>query len=349
MLLAGDIGGTKTDLAVYDLERDEKTPAAQREFPSGKYRDLQSIVREFLRDQNLAIDRACFAVAGPVVEGEAHITNLPWVLQEGALAQELGFGAVYLLNDLEAIAWAVPALEPNMLHTLKRGEVVQHGTIGVIAPGTGLGEAFLTWDGERYRAHASEGGHADFAPTTTEQVGLLQHLWGSYEHVSYETVCSGIGIPHLYAYLKANGSHAEDEDLARQLREARDGTPIIVGAALRSPNPSPLCRAAVELFVSILAAESGNLAVKVLATGGLYIAGGLPLHVLPLLDADRFVETFESKGRFSNLLSDIPIHVVLQRTALPGAARYALDVMQHECKGLPADVGAATTINSVNV
>jgi glucokinase len=342
MLLAGDIGGTKTDLAVYDLERDATTPTAQREFPSGRYHDLQSIVHEFLAELNVSIDRACFAVAGPVVAGEAHITNLPWVLHEQALAQELGFKAVYLLNDLEAIAWAVPALDRSSLQTLKQGDVVEHGTIGVIAPGTGLGEAFLTWDGERYRAHASEGGHADFAPITLEQVGLLQYLWASFDHVSYETVCSGIGIPHLYTYLRKSGRATEVDDVAEQLRDARDGTPIIVGSALRSSNPSPLCRATVELFVSILAAEAGNLAVKVLATGGIYLAGGLPLHVLPLLNTGRFVQVFESKGRFSNLLSDVPIHVVLRRTALPGAARYALDVIRHEPHVAAAPTGGAT-------
>lgn len=333
MLLAGDVGGTKTDLAVYDLERSGMTPVAEQEFPSANYRDLQSIVREFLSGLKLPIDRACFAVAGPVVDGAAQITNLPWVLQEEALARELDFETVYLLNDLEAIAWAVPALKEASLHTLKHGTVVDHGTIGVIAPGTGLGEAFLTWDGQRYRAHASEGGHADFAPTTMEQVGLLQYLWRRFDHVSYENVCSGRGMPHLYEYLKDSGSAVELDDVAEQLRQARDATPVIVGAALRSSNRSSLCRATVEMFVSILAAETGNLAVKVLATGGLYLAGGLPLHVLPLLDTERFVEIFESKGRFSTLLSDVPIHVVLHRTALPGAARYALDAMQQEGRG----------------
>jgi glucokinase len=340
MMLAGDIGGTKTDLAVFDLDHDAITPTVQREFPSGAYPDLQSMVREFLGSLQVTVDRACFAVAGPVVEGEAHVTNLPWVLRDHALARELGFNAVYLLNDLEAIAWAVPALDQTSLQTLKPGDVIENGTIGVIAPGTGLGEAFLTWDGQRYRAHASEGGHADFAPTTPEQVGLLEYLWGSYAHVSYETVCSGIGIPHLYRYLKQSGRFTESADEAQQLHVARDETPVIVGAALRADNPSPLCRAAVELFVSILAAEAGNLAVKVLATGGIYLAGGLPLHVLPLLHTGHFVEVFESKGRFSHLLADVPIHVVLRRTALAGAARYALDVMKDEGQASAQYVGA---------
>jgi glucokinase len=242
----------------------------------------------------------------------------------------------------------VPALEQSSLQTLKHGEVIDDGSIGVIAPGTGLGEAFLTWDGERYRAHASEGGHADFAPTTPEQVGLLEYLWESYDHVSYETVCSGIGIPHLYRYLKRNGRFAEDVDVEQQLLTARDETPIIVGAALRSDNLSPLCRATVELFVSILAAEAGNLAVKVLATGGIYLAGGLPLHVLPLLHTDHFVEVFKSKGRFSHLLADVPIYVVLHRTALMGAARYALDVMQHETEGAGHPAGSVKETESAH-
>lgn len=330
MMLAGDIGGTKTDLAVYDLEQPELMPIAQHEFPSRKYADLQSIVRKFLGGLDVSIDHACFAVAGPVVDRGAQITNLPWMLQEQSLAEELGFDAVYLLNDLEAIAWAVPTLQSTSLYTLKRGEVVEHGTIGVIAPGTGLGEAFLTWDGERYRAHASEGGHADFAPTNVEQMDLLRHLWRTYEHVSYETVCSGIGIPHLYAYLQNSDRLPELEDVEAALRAVADKTPVIVSAALRLSNPSTLCRAAVDMFVSILAAEAGNLAVKVLSTGGMFLAGGLPLHVLSLLDTGQFVDEFERKGRFSNLLSDVPVHVVRHRTALPGAARYALDLMRHD-------------------
>ena len=330
MLLAGDIGGTKTDLAIYDLDHDLHAPVAQREYPSGQYPDLQSIVREFLRNRDMPVDHACFAVAGPVVKGEAHITNLPWVMQEGSLARELKLNAVYLLNDLEAIAWAVPTLQPSSLHTLQAGTPVEHGSIGVVAPGTGLGEAFLTWDRDRYRAHASEGGHADFAPTTTEQLGLLQHLWASYDHVSYETVCSGLGIPHLYAYVRESLGFAELEDVVEQLETAHDTTPVIVGAAVRPSNQSTLCRAAVEMFVSILAAEAGNLAMKVLATGGMYLAGGIPLHVLPLLDTGRFVREFERKGRFSHLLSDVPIYVVRHRVALAGAARYATEMMHGE-------------------
>jgi glucokinase len=327
MLLAGDIGGTKTDLAIYDLERDARTPRAQGEYPSGRYPDLQSIVREFLGSRELSVDRACFAVAGPVVQGEAHITNLPWVIQAEALARELNIDSVYLLNDLEAIAWAVPGLQPSSLHTLQAGAPVDNGNIGVVAPGTGLGEAFLTWDGRRYRAHASEGGHADFAPTTPEQLELLQHLWRTFDHVSYEAVCSGIGIPNLYSFVRESLGYAELEDVEEQLEGAHDTTPIIVGAAVRSSNQSSLCRAAVEMFVSILASETGNLAMKVMATGGMYLAGGILLHVLPLLDAGRFVQEFERKGRFSHLLSDVPIHVVLHKTSLAGAARYAAEMI----------------------
>lgn len=327
MLLAGDIGGTKTDLAIFDLQRDTRTPIAQAEFPSGRYADLPSIVREFLANREISVDRACFAVAGPVVKGEARITNLPWVIQTEALARELKLDAVYLLNDLEAIAWAIPGLPPSSLHTLQAGVPVQHGTIGVVAPGTGLGEAFLTWDGMRYRAHASEGGHADFAPTTPEQVDLLEYLWRTYDHVSYETACSGIGIPHLYGFVCESRGRAELGDVAQQLAAAPDKTPVIVEAALRPSNQSPLCRAALELFASILAAETGNLAMKVVSTGGMYLAGGIPLHVLPLLETDRFIGEFERKGRFSHLLADVPIHVVRHRTALAGAARYATEMM----------------------
>src|SRR5919202_3165460 len=173
MLLAGDIGGTKTALAVFSPEAG---PHVQAEFPSARYPNLEAIVRAFLAQFTLPIDQACFAVAGPVIAGRAKITNLPWVIDAAMLRQELRLGMVTLLNDLEAIAWAVPILQPDDVRTLNQGEAVPGGTIAVIAPGTGLGEAFLTWDGTDYHAHASEGGHTDFAPMDATQVGLLQYL-----------------------------------------------------------------------------------------------------------------------------------------------------------------------------
>jgi glucokinase len=335
MLLAGDIGGTKTALAVFSPEAGPRVPHAQAEFPSARYPNLEAIVRAFLAQITLPVDQACFAVAGPVIAGRANITNLPWVIDAATLRQELRLGAVALLNDLEAIAWAVPILQPDDLRTLNRGEAVPGGTIAVIAPGTGLGEAFLTWDGTGYHAHASEGGHTDFAPMDATQVGLLQYLLQRSDHVSYEHVCSGIGIPNIYAYLQDSGAAPESPALAARLAGAADPTPVIAAAALDPAAPDTLSAATLETFAAILGAEAGNLALKVLATGGVYVAGGIPIHVAPLLEEGRFMRAFRRKGRFAELLSGVPVHLVATHAALIGAARYGLGLAR---AGSPADV-----------
>ncbi len=193
LLLAGDIGGTKTNLAVFSSEKGWREPLMEQTFPSGQYPSLEAVVREFLVQQHFSVERASFGVAGPVVGGRATITNLPWVMDKEQLSSALNIPSVRLLNDLDAIAHAVPFLEPNDLHTLNVGQVVAGGSIAVIAPGTGLGEAFLTWDGSRYRPHTSEGGHADFAPTNELEIGLLRFAQQRFKHVSFERVCSRNG------------------------------------------------------------------------------------------------------------------------------------------------------------
>ena len=216
MLLAGDIGGTKTHLAIVSPKIGPRAPLAEATFPSAHYRSLEAVVGEFLGQVNLGVERASFGVAGPVVAGRATITNLPWVIDEAQLSHELHLSSVQLLNDLEAIAWAVPHLsdDPADLCTLNAGRAVAGGTIGVIAPGTGLGEAYLTFDGERYRAHASEGGHTDFAPATRDEIALLHFLFDHLDHVSYERICSGIGIPNIYSFLRDSGFALEPPWLA---------------------------------------------------------------------------------------------------------------------------------------
>lgn len=327
MLLACDIGGTKTDLAVYSPASGPRQPLAQAEFPSANYPSLEALVRAFLATTSLPIDRACFDVAGPVIDGRAKVTNLPWVVDENRLAQELGLKAVHLLNDLEAIARAVPLLTPADVHTLNQGESVVGGAIAVVAPGTGLGEAFLVWDGDRYRAHPSEGGHADFAPTDPMQIGLLGYLLSRYDHVSYERVCSGHGIPNLYQYLRERGVASESAELTARIAAADDPTPLIPRAGLEDRATSPLCAATLDLFVSILDAEAGNLALKVLATGGVYLAGGIPRRILAALTEDRFMAAFRRKGRFADLLARVPVHVVLAQAALIGAASHGLELI----------------------
>ncbi|MFQ5855875.1 MAG: glucokinase [Anaerolineae bacterium] len=328
MLLAGDIGGTKTNLAVFSPEAGPTVPLAEGTFPSARYSSLEALVGEFLAQISLPVDRASLGVAGPVVAGHAAITNLPWVMDEMQLRAALNLSSVRLLNDLEAIAHAVPFLEPDDLHTLNEGEPAPGGAIAIIAPGTGLGEAFLTWDGSRYRAHASEGGHTDFAPTNLFEIALLRYLQGGlgFEHVSYERICSGQGLPNIYAYLKDSGYADEPAWLAEQLAAADDPTPIIVNAALDEERPCELCVATLNAFVSILGAEAGNLALKVLATGGVYLGGGIPPRILPALKQERFMRAFRHKGRFSDLLAQMPVHVILNpKVALLGAACHGLE------------------------
>lgn len=327
MLLVGDIGGTKTKLAVFASVTTLSTPVAEMTFPSTHYESLEAIIQEFIARFHLQVDRACFGVAGPVVDSQATITNLPWIISTTHLQDTFQLTSAVLMNDLEAIAHAVPFLEANDLHTLNSGQASTGGAIAVIAPGTGLGEAFLTWDGQHYIAHTSEGGHADFAPLDEAQIGLLRYLQTRLGHVSYEWVCSGIGLPNIYAYLKDSGSYPEPAWLAEQLEKAKDKTPVIVHAALDSTDAVPVCTATLDMFVSILGAEAGNLALKVLATGGVYIGGGIPPRILSFLNREAFMPPFLNKGRLGSVLTEVPIHVILHPHAgLLGAAYYGFEL-----------------------
>jgi len=324
MLIAGDIGGTKTDLAIYSRESGPHTALAQTEVHSADYPSLQAMVMEFLAQVKMSVDVASFDVAGPVINGHVKTTNLPWVLDEETLGHDLDLKAAHLMNDLEAVARAVPALRAEDVITINKGEPVSNGPIAVIAPGTGLGESFLTWDGSAYLAHGSEGGHCDFAPTDERQIRLLGYLLPRFGHVGVERVCSGIGIPSIYEFLRDEENIPERPEVAQLIASAKDHTKAIVEAAFDPQHPSELCLAAVELLVSVLASEAGNLALKVLATGGVYLAGGIALHVLTLLQTPQFVETFSRKGRFKDLMERIPIHVITTRAALLGAATFGL-------------------------
>jgi glucokinase len=328
MLLAGDIGGTKTNLAVFSTDDDDgwKKPLAEATFPSARYSSLEALVEDFQGQHHFPIDRACFGVAGPVVSGRATITNLPWVLETNHLKKALGIPSVSLLNDLVAIAHGVPYLDATDLHTLNVGHPVQGGAIAVVAPGTGLGEAFLIWDGHRYRPHMSEGGHADFAPADEIQLELLRHLQLRYPHVSFERVCSGKGLPNIYHFLKEAGQAQEPSWLAEKLAKVDDRTPIIVDNALDKEHACEICTMTLDLFVSILGAEAGNMALKVLATGGVYIGGGIPPRILPFLSEGRFMQSFLRKGRLSGVLIPMPVHVILNpNIALLGAARHGFE------------------------
>jgi glucokinase len=329
MLVAGDIGGTKTDLAVYSIESGPHTPLAQAQFHSADFPSLQAMVSEFLDQVKVPVEYASFDVAGPVIDGHVKTTNLPWMMDVVSLAKDLKLKSVHLMNDLEAVARAVPVLRAIDLVMLNEGQPVPKGTIAVIAPGTGLGESFLTWDGSQYLAHSSEGGHSDFAPTDEQQIRLLRYLLPRFGHVGVERVCSGIGLPNIYEFLRDEEHISECPEVAQLIASAKDHTKAIVEAAGDPTNPSELCRATIEMFVSILASEAGNLALKVLATGGVYLAGGVALHLLGTLGQPQFIQAFANKGRFKDLMRRIPIHVITTRAALVGAANFGLESCRH--------------------
>jgi glucokinase len=325
MLIAGDIGGTKTDLAIYSKEAGPHSPLAQTQLPSADFPSLQALVKTFLAQVRMTVDVASFDVAGPVINGHVKTTNLPWVMDEATLAKDLNLKAVHLMNDLEAVARAVPVLRASDLLTLNEGAPGAKGPIAIIAPGTGLGESFLTWDGSKYLAHGSEGGHSDFAPTDERQIRLLRYLLKRFDHVGYERVCSGIGIPNIYEYLRDEEKLPERPEVTQLIASSKDRAKAIVDAATDPQNQSELCTATIGLLVSILASEAGNLALKVLATGGVYLAGGVALHLASALQQPRFMQAFTRKGRFKDMMERMPIHLITTRAALIGAATYGLE------------------------
>jgi len=326
-MLVGDVGGTKTTLAALSPQRGPRDLLGVKTFSSGEFPSLEAILEAFLSETDLAIDGAVFGIAGPVEEGRVKTTNLPWCIEETRLAEAFGFSSVQFINDLEAMACGVPYLDKSELLALNHGRPLGQGAIAVIAPGTGLGEAFLAWNGTRYQVHASEGGHADFAPKTLLERELLDYLSGRFGHVSYERVCSGPGILHIYEYLKQSEYGDEPPWMTESLAGVEDATPVIVNAALDEERPCELCVRALDEFVSILGAEAGNLALKVLATRDVYLGGGIVPRILPFFEKAVFMKSFRDKGRYADLMGRIPVHVILAPdVALFGAASRAMDL-----------------------
>ena len=312
MILAGDVGGTKTDLAIFD--RDVRLVDRAR-YESGRHESLRDIVRDFVSTRPVRIEAACFGVAGPVRRGTAKTTNLPWTVSAAALEQILGLDTVRLINDLEATAYGVAALGPQDLAVLNEGNPGATGNAAVIAAGTGLGEAGLYWDGQRHRPIATEGGHVDFAPRSGEEIELYRSLAGEVGHVSYERVCSGMGLVNIFRFLLHAGSLPEPA----WFREATDQAAAVSQAALE--NRDEAASRALDLMVSIYGAEAGNLALKVMAMGGVYVGGGIAPKILTRLGQGGFMRAFVDKGRLSGLMAQIPVKVILnEETALLGAA-----------------------------
>lgn len=317
MILAGDVGGTKTLLAYCD-----RRGAVLREasFHAAEFASLEAIIAAFRRPDE-PIAAACFGVAGPVVAGSAKITNLPWQLDEAALGATLG-ARVYLLNDLQATALGTLVLPASAFLVLQEGNAVANGTVAVLAPGTGLGEALLVHDGARYRALPSEGGHVDFAPVTEEEIDLLRFLRGKYgDHISYERILSGNGIGDLYRFARAKLGTAEPEWLTAELATGDDNATVSKAALAKRDDA---CVRALELFVQILGAKAGNNALAGLSLGGVVIGGGIPPKIATALASGSLVDRFNAKGRFSALTRTMAVRVALEpRAALLGAAAFA--------------------------
>jgi len=327
VLVTGDIGGTKTSLALYTLDRGPRDAIFRKTYPSNDYASLGVPVRKFIEEAGLEPSFGTFGVPGPVVEGKSRVTNLPWVVEEVKLKNALNFKAVALLNDLEAISNSIPVLEDEDLHSLNDERPVLHGSKGVVAPGTGLGEGFLVWNGNRYTSCRSEGGHTTFAPMNELQSDLMRFLMERFGHVSCERVCSGLGIPNIYDFLKQRGRASEPAWLSEELQGTEDRTPVILRVA--EEGSSKLCIETMRVFVSILGGEAGNLALKIMATGGMYLAGGIPPRIIPALESDEFMKAFRSKGRLGEVLERIPVYVMVNpQSALIGSARYGLEMMK---------------------
>jgi len=320
-ILVGDIGGTHTRLAYYDFEMGQLEFLAEQIYPSSDYPGLDEIVREFVATHKGKIAQACFAVAGPVHDGRAKFTNLPWIVDVARLEQALAMRTVTIINDLEAVAYSVDVLEPKDFAILNDGDSKAVGNVAVIAAGTGLGEAGLYWDGSHHLPFACEGGHCDFAPANELQDQLLRHLRAEFGHVSWERLVCGPGLLNIYDFLRDVRHGDEPEWLKLEMKQ---GDPAAQITRYGIDGTSPLCAQTLELFASLYASEAGNLALKIMATGGIYLGGGIAPKILDQLRGSSFLKALSTKGRMSDLLRAIPVRVILNdKAGLLGSAHCA--------------------------
>ncbi|HEX6820654.1 MAG TPA: glucokinase [Candidatus Sulfotelmatobacter sp.] len=323
MILAGDIGATRTRLAAFQTEGNRLNCVVQKIYPSQEHSGLLEVLRGFIRTEGIPVHSACFGVAGPVRGGKSKISNLPWTIDCKELAAQLKLNSVGLLNDLEAYAYGIDALESKDLVTLSEGLEDAEGNRAVISAKTGLGMAGLYWDGFRHHPFACEGGHADFAPRNELQAELFSYLQERFGHVSCERVLSGPGIRNIYDFLRDAKKAEEPASLRDQINGARDASALIAQLAL--DGNSPICKETMDIFVGIFGAETGNCALRYMTTGGIFIAGVIAAKNVEKLKNAAFLQAFLDKGRMSSLLKDMPVRVILNDDCgLIGSARYTL-------------------------
>ena len=320
MILAGDVGGTKVNLALFDFTDGKVRHVRDQQFPSRQYSGLEEIVKEFIVNEK--VTAACFGVPGPVREGRLRLTNLPWTLDSRELSLHLGIDYIFLINDLQANGYGIAELDSDQIYTLSEGDARQVGNRALISAGTGLGEAFLVWDGRDYVPYPSEGGHSDFAPRNEEEIDLLRFLRLKYDgRISFERVVSGQGLTNIYEFLRDVRGLEEPAWLAERMAK-EDPNAVITELAMKAK--SEICDRSLDMFVSAYGAEAGNLALKILSVGGLYVGGGIAPRILEKLKDGTFMKAFTDKGRLSQLLVNTPVRVILEsRTALIGAAAFA--------------------------
>ncbi|MDE3201725.1 MAG: glucokinase [Acidobacteriota bacterium] len=321
MILAGDVGGTKVHLALYDFTNGQLEHRRDEKYPAKEYSGLEEIVKQFLGGDQ--VSSACFGVPGPVRNGRLRLTNLPWTLDSRELATSLKIEHVFLINDLEANGYGIAELTAEQIYTLAEGDSSQVGNRALVAAGTGLGEGLLIWNGKQHIPFPSEGGHADFAPRNEDEIDLLRFLKQKYNgRISFERVVSGMGLTNVYEFLREVRGLEEPAWLVEKLSQADDPNTVITEMALAAK--SEICVKALDMFVSVYGAEAGNLALKVLSVGGVYIGGGIAPRILEKLKDGTFMKAFTDKGRLSQLLINMPVRIILEsRAALMGAAAYA--------------------------